>query len=240
MATERAVLVIADIGGYTRFMNYHALNLAHAQEAVASLLEAIIDSAGALQVAKLEGDAVFFYCPDKDALSRLSKQIAAIRTAFLQRRQRLVIDRMCSCEGCMQIEQLNLKFVTHAGEVAVQKIKHHRELAGVSVILVHRMLKNKVPVPEYVLMTSEIHQGLEEDVRKFARPLTHDFEGIGPTETHYIDINEIAAELPAPLQPNWARRLWSKLSLEAGSVPYLLGIKKACDGFRNFPSRDEP
>ena len=31
----RAVLVIADIGGYTRFMKVHRINLAHAQHIVA-------------------------------------------------------------------------------------------------------------------------------------------------------------------------------------------------------------
>ena len=58
----QALLVIADIGGYTRFMKVHRINLAHAQHIVARLLEAVIDGAGRkLMLAKLEGDAAFFY-----------------------------------------------------------------------------------------------------------------------------------------------------------------------------------
>ena len=53
----RAFLLIADIGGYTRFMSVHRVNLAHAQDVVAQLLESVIDGAGrALGLAQLEGD----------------------------------------------------------------------------------------------------------------------------------------------------------------------------------------
>ena len=60
---------------------------------------------------------------------------------------------MCTCDGCTQAGELKLKFVAHVGEVAFQKVKRYTELAGVDVILVHRLLKNSVPIPEYVLMT---------------------------------------------------------------------------------------
>ena len=59
-STMRAFLLIADIGGYTRFMKVHRINLAHAQYVVAQLLEAVIDGATELELSKLEGDAAFF------------------------------------------------------------------------------------------------------------------------------------------------------------------------------------
>lgn len=98
----RALLVIADIGGYTRFMRVHRINLAHAQYIVGRLLEATIDAAGARwKLAKLEGDAAFFYArlPENGALdgARLRDQLVAIRRAFHDRRERLVAERMCSC-----------------------------------------------------------------------------------------------------------------------------------------------
>lgn len=46
--TGRALLVIADIGGYTPFMRLHRMSLAHAQDVVARLLEAMIDAAPGL------------------------------------------------------------------------------------------------------------------------------------------------------------------------------------------------
>jgi hypothetical protein len=50
----QALLVIADIGGYTRFMKVHRINLAHAQHIVARLLEAVIDGAGRTFYVELE------------------------------------------------------------------------------------------------------------------------------------------------------------------------------------------
>ena len=64
MAVQPTLLLIADIAGYTRFMKMHDTSLAHAQQIIADLLEAVIDAAGPnLKLAKLEGDAAFFYMP---------------------------------------------------------------------------------------------------------------------------------------------------------------------------------
>ena len=64
MTQQSTLMLIADIAGYTRFMKFHQASLAHAQEIVARLLEVVIDAAGpSLRLAKLEGDAAFFYMP---------------------------------------------------------------------------------------------------------------------------------------------------------------------------------
>jgi class 3 adenylate cyclase len=238
MAIDKATLLIADIGGYTRFMKQHRFSLAHAQDTIAQLLEAVIDASGRFKLAKLEGDAAFFYVVGNDA-GTFSREIAAIRRAFLSRREQLVIDRMCQCDGCLQAGSLTLKFVTHSGEVAFQRVKHLTELAGMDVILVHRMLKNDVPVPEYVLMTSVVHEKLDPELRPFVRGLEHDFEGIGRTVTHYIDLNELAAASPGALAPSLPRKLWRKLTMELRSLPYLLGLKEPCQDFRNVEIVDK-
>lgn len=232
MATEKALLLIADIGGYTRFMKHHRFSLAHAQDTVAQLLEALIDASGKLKLAKLEGDAAFFYAVGDDC-SAFARQVANLRRAFLARRERLIVDRMCKCDGCMQVGALTLKFVAHSGEVAFQRVKHLTELAGVDVILVHRMLKNDVPVSEYVLMTDSVHQRLEPGLRQHTRGLEHEFEGLGRTATHYLDLNESGQELPAAPGPNLLRRWWHKLTQEARSLKYVLGFREACQDFRN-------
>src|SRR6266536_944544 len=61
MSVGRALLVIADIGGYTPFMRLHRTSLAHAQDVVARLLEAMIDAAPQLTLLEVEGDAAFLY-----------------------------------------------------------------------------------------------------------------------------------------------------------------------------------
>src|SRR6201997_1075274 len=205
MAIRRAVLLIADIGGYTHYMHWNRKHLAHAQQTVAGLLEAVIDAGKGLKLAKLEGDAAFFWEPEGDAKALV----------------------------CEQLDRLSLKFVVHQGEVAEQRIKRHVELVGVDVILVHRMLKNSVPVVEYVLMTDSVAACLDESTRCLCKPLVHHFDGIGETSTHYIDL-ATSATVPAVPERSFLGRFGANWKFELSAVPFLLGIKKPAEGFRHL------
>jgi hypothetical protein len=233
MAIRRAVLLIADIGGYTNYMHWNRAHLAHAQQTVAQLLESVIDAGKGLKLAKLEGDAAFFWAPDGNANVLVPDRLWRMRQSFLARRQRIRTDIACECASCEQLDSLSLKFVAHEGEVAEQKVKRHVELAGVDVILVHRMLKNAVPVTEYVLMTDPGAACLDEPIRQLAKPLTHDFDGIGETSTHYIDLATSEAP-PAPPQRGFFGRMGKTAAFELSTLPFLLGIKKPAAGFRNL------
>ena len=158
MTIRRAVLLIADIGGYTHYMGWNRTHLAHAQLTVAGLLESVIDAGKGLKLAKLEGDAAFFWAPDGYAKVVVHDRLSRMRESFLARREQLKKDIACECASCSQLDRLSLKFVVHQGEVAEQRVKRHVELAGFDVILVHRMLKNLVPVVEYVLMTDAVEE----------------------------------------------------------------------------------
>ncbi|MDF2697078.1 MAG: hypothetical protein K0S65_5461 [Labilithrix sp.] len=240
---QRALLVIADIGGYTKFMRVHRVNLAHAQYVVAQLLEAVIDGAEPrLQLAKLEGDAAFFYAlaPEgkkRDEVGSFADMVASIRRSFLARRLELETDRVCNCDSCTQAGQLTLKFVAHVGEVAFQKVKRFTELAGLDVIFVHRLLKNGVPVPEYALMSEPVFEKAEA-FSGLGRESNEELEGLGNVTTYYVDLSEVARELPLPLEPSLLRKAlaWFKMTLR--SIPYFLGLQKSCDGFRNMGAVD--
>jgi len=232
----RALLVIADIGGYTRFMKVHRINLAHAQYVVGRLLEATIDAAGARwKLAKLEGDAAFFYAklPEAGGVdgTRLRDQLVAIRRAFVNRRERLTADRTCSCDACTQSDKLTLKFVAHAGEVALQKVKRLTELAGVDVILVHRLLKNTVPVSEYVLMSEEVTVALSAAGVGEPAEIEEELEGLGQVRTFYVDLDLLGPIEPEPARKSLLRRVWAFLRMTVMSVPYFVGVRKACRGF---------
>jgi hypothetical protein len=146
----------------------------------------------------------------------------------------LTVDRMCTCDGCTQAGDLKLKFVAHLGEVAMQKVKRYRELAGVDVIFVHRLLKNKVPVPEYVLMSEPVYEKAGDEIRRFGKRSEENLEGLGDVCTYYVDLVEIAREVPSPLAPSFARRFLAWLKMTWRSIPYFLGLRKSCDGFRNM------
>lgn len=233
MAIRHAVLLIADIGGYTNYMNWNRMHLAHAQLTVAALLESVIDAGKGLKLAKLEGDAAFFWAPDGNAKVVVCERLSRMRQSFVARRERIKKDAICGCDSCAQLDQLTLKFVAHEGEVAEQKVKRHVELAGVDVILLHRMLKNQVPVVEYVLMTDPVAQCLDESMRQQCKPLIHDFDGIGQTSTHYIDLAGAGAA-PAMPERSTSDRLTVKLKMEFSALPFMLGFRKPAANFRNL------
>jgi Protein of unknown function (DUF2652) len=238
MGIERALLLIADIGGYTRFMKVHRINLAHAQTVVTELLEAVIDGAPSpLKLSKLEGDAAFFYAPlsrGESDLTKFAQLVTSIRLSFLRKQKEMTIDQVCTCDGCTQVGQLKLKFVAHDGEVAVHKVKRMQELAGVDVITVHRMLKNSVPLSEYVLMTDKVAEALDTPLRPFLQKGEEDLEGLGKVTTYFVDLNEIAKAPPPEVMPSGMRRWMNYFRLTARALPYMLGFKKACDDFKNM------
>src|SRR5436309_8550691 len=101
MSAEPTLLMIADIAGYTKFMKFHYMSLVHAQETVAKLLEAIIDAVPTLRLAKLEGDAAFFYLPgaadSRFDRSFVASQASAIYRAFHARALDLRTNTLCPC-----------------------------------------------------------------------------------------------------------------------------------------------
>src|SRR4029450_4134978 len=148
---RQALLVIADIRGYTPLMNAPWPSLAHAQDVVARLLEAVIDAAPSLTPLEIEGDAAFFYAwaegTESAAPGRLIEHIVGRHRAVRGCPQQITTRNTCRCEGCRQTGRLRVKFVAHVGEVAVQRVKQSVKLAGLDVILVHRTLKAPVPRP---------------------------------------------------------------------------------------------
>src|ERR671928_806706 len=162
MATRPALLLIADIGGYTNYMQFHRSILGHAEAATSRMLDKVVDAARDFDLIEVEGDAAFL---SRDAegldgpasLAAITRAAVAMHRAFHEER-RLVELNMCPCGSCTQTSGLKLKFVAHVGEVATQTIKRRRKLVGMNVIYVHRLLKNPVQVPEYVLVTDQLYR----------------------------------------------------------------------------------
>ena len=139
--TVDALLLIADIGGYTRFMNLHRTSLAHAQENTSRLLDAIIDSAPDLELSALEGDAAFLYATQPSAeqiIRSLAGLASAMHLAFHDEQQRLEVLRICWCDGCKQTGKLTVKIVAHFGEAVVSTIRGRSTLAGVEKVIPRR------------------------------------------------------------------------------------------------------
>ena len=238
MTIQPTFLLIADIGGYTRFLKMHRMSLVHAQDIIARLLEAVIDATRSrLKLAKLEGDAAFFYLTypqgTEPALTFAAEQVADIYRAFHTRLADLEVNGLCTCAACEQVGNLKIKFVGHFGEAAVQKVKKFTELAGVDVILVHRLLKNDVPITEYFLMTDPVLQRVDSSMRERVSTLEMDLEGLGKTDTFFMDVESYVGDLPTSLRLPLPVRIGRLMKLGVRSFPYLLRAKKPLAGFRN-------
>jgi hypothetical protein len=228
MPTRRAVLLIADIGGYTEYMQFHRSVLGHAEAATARMLGKVVDAARGFELIEIEGDAAFL---SRDAegldgpatLGSVTRAAVAMHGAFHRERQ-LVQLNLCPCGSCKQTSELKLKFVAHVGEVATQTIKRRRKLVGVDVIHVHRMLKNTVDVPEYLLVTDEL-VGHEDPAssRLGMQDLELDLEGIGPVRTHYVDVGDLAVP---PDRPSWPQRLGGTFAVVGRGLPYAVGRRR--------------
>jgi class 3 adenylate cyclase len=163
---REVVLIIADISGYTRFMVSNQQTLQHAQVIITELIQVIIRQVEIpLEIAKLEGDAVFLYAlKDQsqtawDSVRRqIGEKLIGFFEAFAAKIRELDQSNLCPCTACQHIDQLRLKAIVHSGQALFYTIGSFQELSGVDVILVHRLLKNTVASDQYILMTESAYR----------------------------------------------------------------------------------
>lgn len=217
------LLLIADIGGYTEYMHFHRSVLGHAEVATTRMLGKVVDAAKGFDLIEIEGDAAFL-ARDVDgldgpaALSAITDAAFALHRAFHAERRFIELN-LCPCGSCKQTSGLKLKFVAHVGEVATQTIRRRTKLVGVDVIHVHRMLKNPVEVPEYVLVSEQLFRGAAVAPAEPAmQELTLDLEGIGRVQTYFTDIEDVTGP-PVP-DPSWPRRVTGTLAMAGRGIPY--------------------
>jgi hypothetical protein len=234
METRRELLLIADIGGYTEYMQFHRTLLGHAEAATTRLLKRVVDAAGGFDLIEIEGDAAFLSREadplDGDAmLAVITDAVVAMHRAFHVER-RLVELNLCPCESCTQTSDLKLKFVAHVGEVAIQKIKRRRKLVGIDVILVHRLLKNPVEVSEYVLLSEELYQsGGMSRPNHLVHEISQDLEGIGPVRTYFVEVADLAGpDAPVP-DPSSLRRVGETVGMLGRGLRYKLRPRRPRD-----------
>ena len=231
MTSERAALLIADIGGYTEYMSTHRMSLAHAEVNTARMLDRMIEAARGFDLVEIEGDAAFLSrrptrrdpdpTVDRDPRRSRSRCIRpSISSASTSRRT------SARAAGCKEAGNLKLKFVAHVGEVATQSIRGHTKLVGIDVILVHRLLKNSVSIPEYVLVSEELYHVDEASLPTPVHEITPELEGIGEVRAYFVDVADLDGLLPPPRKPSWGARLGNTFAAVGQGMPYMLGMKQ--------------
>lgn len=234
MATRRAVLLIADIGGYTDYMQFHRSMLGHAEAATTRMLDKIVDAARGFELIEIEGDAAFL-SRDVEGLDGPATLAAVISAAATLHRafhteRRFVQANLCPCGSCTKTGDLTLKFVAHVGEVATQTIRGRTKLIGVDVIHVHRLLKNPVTLPEYVLVTEELYRNGGSVAEELAlREVDLELEGIGRVPSYFVDVQDIATPADALPEPTWPQRIGGTLAMVGRGLPHIVRRRRTAE-----------
>jgi len=190
---EPVCLLIADISGYTRYLA--GVELDHAQDILADLIGTVVTALRpTFRLAKLEGDAAFVFAPaGKLDASLLLDTIERCYFGFRRRRRDVRQATECTCNACVRIPDLNLKFVVHHGLALRQRIAGREELLGSDVIVVHRLLKNEVVerlgISAYAVLTQACVDAMALDPSALGmQPLSETYEHLGEVRTWVHDL----------------------------------------------------
>jgi uncharacterized protein YndB with AHSA1/START domain len=220
--TRRGYLLLADISGYTAFLA--GTELEHANAIVHELTTLIRERLSPpMRFVKLEGDAVFCYADGAsfEDGERLVELIESCYLAFSDRLLDMERGTTCRCAACASIGSLDLKFVAHYGTFLIGSEGDREDLAGPDVILVHRLLKNRVGdgggPQAYAFLTEPCLQRLP---RSFELPShSESYESLGETTGGVHDLKPVIARMRE------ARRVYvgsedADLEVSFGEHPY--------------------
>lgn len=219
------ILLVADVSGYTRYMLENRTAALHSQGIMTDLLEAVIRQVEIpLEVSKLEGDAVFMYAERREAADweticrSLGSRLTVFVDAFDAKLAELAATLVCPCAACRNLDKLRLKVVAHAGRAVRHNVGRFEELTGVDVILVHRLLKNRVQGNSYLLLTEPAFRRLQPpDSEGYAATVLEDKDlGAVPIRVRLLEAphaptppaGRIAKAKTMLLELHWLWRAW--------------------------------
>jgi exosortase/archaeosortase len=241
MRTFEALLVVADISGYTKFVVMNKSSIIHAEQIITELMEAITKNIEVpLTVQKLEGDAIFMFAEigaDRHKMiNEVTKQVVVLMQSYQAKQVNLFQNSVggCICSACQSIENLNLKCAIHVGEVLEKQVEGRTELAGEPVIMVHRLMKNSIDSDSYMLTTEAVSKELNFapfSKQKSYKELVTDI-GTTPVEVYFSQDTDLDRSKAKPY--GWAKRKLEGLRLLFRWI--LGGLRKGRSNFYNMPS----
>jgi hypothetical protein len=206
------------------------MSLAHAEVNTGRMLEKMIDAAPGFDLIEIEGDAAFLsrqadVREPEATLTEILHAAVSMHRAFHLERQN-VATNLCPCSGCKEAGNLKLKFVAHVGDVATQTIRQRHKLVGIDVILVHRLLKNPVEIPEYVLLSEELYGTGGTLLPESVHEISPELEGIGTVRAYFVDVGDLDDSFePLPV-PSWRGRIERTFAVAGMGLPYMLGFRR--------------
>jgi uncharacterized protein YndB with AHSA1/START domain len=198
--TQNGYLVIADLAGYTEFLNDSKLD--HAVDTLRYLFNNILDQIQPpFSISKLEGDAVFAIAPEGSFLQgqTLLESIERIYYGYALAWERLTGNPDCDCNACQLTRKLDLKFVAHYGTFAQQDHGNYVELVGRDVNIVHRLLKNhiteKTNIRSYAFFTKDCAEASSlGEMTKWMIEHAETYKNIGEVSGYVYDLSPVLSQ----------------------------------------------
>jgi len=149
--TRRGLIFIPDISGFTELVRN--TDLLTGKNITVELLSALVDNNRLrLEIAEIEGDAIFFYkWGAAPPIDQIMDQFHQMKVAFDAKRQQLELHYGVRLH-------VQLKAVAHYGEISGFSMGGFRKLYGQVVVEAHSLLKNQVPEKSYLLVTDELRE----------------------------------------------------------------------------------
>ena len=181
---------MADISGYTAFVS--GTEHEHSREILAELIENIAKSfGGKLAIDQVEGDALC--CTTERTDVEVADWLRETFGTFHRRLRDMRAATTCPCNACQMIGNLGLKFIVHRGEYSKQTIAGVVQLHGSDVNMVHRLLKNTVPLREYLLASRAALDSWPENARAGFVDAPQHYD-LGDVPAAYLDLAPVRAD----------------------------------------------
>lgn len=150
-----ALFVLPDISNYTRFVMSGHLAPDQAQDVIFGLMSAIIKEAGnVLSFSKMEGDSALFFTDAKTVSPEtIGKTISRIFVTFDRQKAELMGSFRDDTRAQSLVSELDLKILVHRGHAQRFTYRGTVDHFGSEVTLLHKLLKNRIPLKRYVLVT---------------------------------------------------------------------------------------
>jgi hypothetical protein len=192
------LICIPDISGFTKFMSSTDIELS-SQIIPALLNKVIYANKIGLKVSEIEGDAILFYKKgDLPTFRELIEQCRLFYTEFYK--QLMLLDDIYGyrAKGIDIPTVLGLKIILHFGEqISAVQIGKNIKLMGEDVIIAHRLLKNKIPFDEYILLSENLLDQYKDEKleHNFGWGQLHSkdtsFKHIGDISYNYINLEPL-------------------------------------------------
>lgn len=198
MKATPTLLCIPDISGFTEFMSGTDFDLS--SRVIPTLLNNIIYSNKiGLKVSEIEGDAVLFFKTGKmPSIRKLIEQCENFYLEFYRQLETLKNQFKDEKDAPKIPKVLGLKIILHYGEeVTSTKVGNRIKLFGEDLIVAHRLLKNKIRMDEYILISEGLSNYYKEhDLYKefdWGELKTNytEYDHVGKIHYHYINLKPL-------------------------------------------------